>query len=205
MIKKVNMKKVIFCIIIFCSILLIQNTVLAAQTLSFNYDGKTVKYSGTTYRINIDNKEVKTDFPGIVFNKVTMLPVRALFEQMGGKVIWNSKTLIMDVTYNGMALQFKSNDANAKLNGKTIKLSAPVKKINDRLIMPIDFFKQIKELSIVIDDKAKSINISTKKPAKSESNAKTLTFEYDGKTTKYSGATYKINIDNKEVKTDFPG
>ncbi|MHB8065688.1 MAG: N-acetylmuramoyl-L-alanine amidase, partial [Ruminiclostridium sp.] len=132
-----------------------------AKTLTFEYDGKTTKYSGATYKINIDNKEVKTDFPGIVFNKATMLPVRAVFEQMGGKVIWNSKTMIMDVTYNGMALQFKNNDANAKVNGKTIKLSAPVKKINDRLIVPIDFFKQIKEVSIVIDDKAKSISIGS--------------------------------------------
>ena len=155
------MKKVIFCIIMFCSLLVIQNTVFAAQTLTFQYDGKTVKYSGISYNINVDNKEVKTNFPGIVFNKVTMLPIRAVFEQMGGKVIWSSKTQLMDVSYNGMKLQFKNNDANAKLNGKAIKLSAPVKKINDRLIVPIDFFKQIKELSIVIDDKAKSINISS--------------------------------------------
>jgi len=145
----------------FCSLLVIQNTVFAAQTLSLKYDGKTVKYSGTTYKINIDNKVVKTDFPGIVFNKVAMLPIRAVFEQLGGKVTWSSKTQLMDVTYNGVKLQFINNDAKVKIDGKTIKLSAPVKKINDRLLVPTDFFKNIQDLTLVIDNKAKSISISS--------------------------------------------
>lgn len=161
MIKKVSMKKVIFCIILFCSLLVIQTSVFAVQNLKFNYDGKTVKYSGTTYKIIIDNKEVKTDFPGIDFNKVTMIPVRAVFEQLGSKVIWSSKTQLMDVTYNGMELQFKNNDNKVKVNGKTIKLSAPAKKINDRLLVPTDFFKNIQDLTLEIDNKATTISISS--------------------------------------------
>lgn len=214
MIKNVSMKKVIFFVMMFCCLLTIQNTVSAAQTLSLNYDGKSVKYTGSTYKIAIDKKEVKTDFPGIVYNKVTLLPIRAVFEQLGGKVTWSSKTELMDVTYNGMELQFKNNDAKAKINGKTIKLSAPVKKINDRLLVSIDFLKNLETLNSVIDNKSQLINISTIKPKKittatpattTTTATKALSFKYDGKTVKYTGITYKISIDNKEVKTDFPG
>lgn len=161
MIKKVSMRKIVILAIVFCCILISQSTVFAAQTLNLNYDGKTVKYTGVSYKININSKEVKTDFPGIVFNKVTMIPLRAVFEQMGGNVTWSSKTQLMDITYNGMKLQFKNNDSKVIINGKTIKLSAPAKKINDRLLVPSDFFKNIQDLTLTINNKTKIISITT--------------------------------------------
>ncbi len=160
MIKKVNVKKTMIFILMLCCILISQNTVFAAQALKLSYDGKTVKYSGITYKISIDNKEVNTDFPGIVFNNVTMVPLRAVFEQLGGTVIWNSKTQLMDITYNEFKLQFKNNDTKVNFNGQIIKLNAPAKKINDRLLVPTDFFKNLQDTTLAIDNKAKSINIS---------------------------------------------
>ena len=160
MIKKVNVKKTMIFILMLCCILISQNTVFAAQALKLSYDGKTVKYSGITYKISIDSKEVNTDFPGIVFNNVTMVPLRAVFEQLGGTVIWNSKTQLMDITYNEFKLQFKNNDTKVNFNGQIIKLNAPAKKINDRLLVPTDFFKNLQDTSLTIDNKAKSINIS---------------------------------------------
>ncbi len=163
--KKSNFKKMLACILGCFLVLIPQFSVFAAQSLTMNYDGKKVKYSGTIYKITIDSKELKTDFPGIVFNKTTMLPVRAVFEKLGGKVVWNSKTQLMDVSYNGSKLQFKNNDINAKMDGKTYKLSTQAKKINDRLIIPVDFIKNIKSLSAAVDSKGKSINIQKIKAA----------------------------------------
>jgi N-acetylmuramoyl-L-alanine amidase len=161
MIKKLSMKKIMIFAIMFCCVLILQNTAFAAQTLSLQYDGKKVKYTGTTYSINIDNKTVKTDFPGIIFNNATMVPLRAVFEQLGGTVVWSSKTQLMDITYNGMKLQFKNNDTKVKLDGKTVKLSTPAKKINDRLIVPADFFKNLQDLTLKVDNKTKTISITS--------------------------------------------
>lgn len=205
MIKKASTKRVLICIIMFCFVLISQNAVFAAQTLSLNYDGKTVKYTGVTYGINVNSREVMTDFPGIVLNKVTMLPIRTIFEYLGGKVTWNSNTQTMDIDYNGMKLQFKNNDANVKINGKNIKLSTPAKKINGRLIVPADFFRNIKVLSLVTDNKLKIIKISSLGTKKPVSTVKGVSLYYDGKNVKYTGINYKININDQEVKTDFPG
>lgn len=210
MIKKVDMKKIMIFLVMFCCILISQNMAYATQALKLNYDGKTVKYSGTTYKISIDNKEVKTDFPGIIFNKVTMVPLRPVFEQLGGVVIWNSKTQLMDITYNGINLQFKNNDTKVKLNGQTIKLSAPAKKINDRLLVPTDFFKNIQDTTLTIDSKAKSINISQISSLKD-----ILSETFDGKdiiTLKINNPkaieSYRLTnpnrivVDLKDIKTD---
>ncbi len=209
MIRKLNMKKAIFCILMFCALLVFQNNVFAAQTMNLNYDGKTSKYSGTQYKLIIDSETVKTDFPGIVFNKVTMFPLRAVFEHLGGKVTWNSKTQVMDITYNEMKLQFKNNDNKAKINGKTILLSAPAKKINDRLVIPTDFFKNIADHTLVTDDKAKTITISTigsvKNISSKNSNEKdivTITINnFKGYEAQRHTNPNKIVIDFKNVKS----
>ncbi|HEX2925499.1 MAG TPA: N-acetylmuramoyl-L-alanine amidase [Ruminiclostridium sp.] len=163
--KIVGLKKLLVCIFVCCLVFIPQFSVFAAQTLTMNYDGKVEKYSGTIYKITIDGKELKTDFPGIVFNKVTMLPVRAVFEKLGGKVLWNNKTQIMEVTYNSSKMQFINNDANAIVDGKSYKLAAKAKKINDRLIIPVDFIKNVKDLTASVDSKTKSINLKVAKPA----------------------------------------
>ncbi len=163
--KITNFKKLLACILGCFLVLIPQFSVFAAQSLTMSYDGKKVKYSDTVYKITIEGKELKTDFPGIVFNKTTMIPVRAVFEKLGGKVVWSNKTQLMDVTYKGSKLQFKNNDINVKMDGKNYKLSTQAKKINDRLIIPVDFIKNIKSLSAAVDSKAKSINIKTVKAA----------------------------------------
>ncbi len=155
------MKKFITGIIIFCILVLSQNAVFGAQSLTLKYDNKSVKYSGVSYKITIDNKEVKTDFPGIVFNKATMFPLRPVFEALGGTVIWNSKTQILDITYRDNKYQFQNNSSSAKINGKTVKMSSAAKKINDRLIVPVDFLKNIKGLTYSIENKTAVIKITT--------------------------------------------
>lgn len=159
MIKRKFIRNVTVFILMFCCIFIFQNTVSAAA-LKLSYDGKTVNYTGASYKITINNKQINTDFPGIDFNKKTMIPLRAVFEHVGGTVVWNSKTQIMDITFNGIKLQFKNNSANATIDGKSVKLSYMAKKINDRLIVPVDFLKNMKDISYAIDTKTKTININ---------------------------------------------
>jgi|GEM_PF-2126994 len=161
MIKKVDLRKFITGVIFVCILVLSQNVVFGAQSLTLNYDNKSVKYSGVSYKITIDNNQVKTDLPGIVFNKATMFPLRPVFETLGGTVIWNSKTQIMDITYRGNQYQFQNNSSSVKINGKTVKLSSAAKKINDRLVVPVDFLKNINGLTYDIDNKAAVIKITT--------------------------------------------
>lgn len=163
--KKVYFKKIMACILGCLLVFITQYQAFAAQSLTMSYDGKKVVYSDTIYKVKIDGEEVKTDFPGIIYNKVAMLPVSAVFGKLGGKVVWNSKSQIVDVTYNGSSLRFKNNDVTAKIDGKSYKLTNQAKNINGRIIIPVDFIKNIKDLSATVDIKTKSINIKTAKVA----------------------------------------
>ena len=206
------MKKLITGIILFCIILISQNVVFAAQQLTLNYDNKSVKYSGVSYKITINEKEIKTDFPGIVFNKVTMFPLRSVFEGLGGTVIWNSKTQIMDITYKGEKYQFQNNSSNAKINGKSIQMTSPAKKINDRLIVPVDFLKSVRGLVASTDTKANIIKISTnyigsvKEISSADSGDKTIvTLKMDNhKGYKYYRLTNpnRIAVEFNNIKSD---
>ncbi|AEY65287.1 N-acetylmuramoyl-L-alanine amidase [Clostridium sp. BNL1100] len=201
--KKTNLKKMLACILGCFLVLIPQFSVFAAQSLTMNYDGKKVKYSDTIYKITIDGKELKTDFPGIVFNKTTMLPVRAVFEKLGGKVVWNSKTQVMDVSYNGLKLQFKNNDINTKMDGKTYKLTTQAKKINDRLIIPVDFIKNIKSLSATVDSKSKSINIKTVKAAPPKNENQNVKPEKPSEPVKDKPADEPEKVPVKQVLSSY--
>ena len=201
--KKTNFKKMLACILVCFFVLIPQFSVFAAQSLTMNYDGKKVKYSGDVYKITVEGKEVKTDFPGIVFNKTTMLPVRAVFEKLGGKVVWNSKTQLMDVSYNGSKLQFKNNDINVKMDGKTYKLSSQAKKINDRLIIPVDFIKNIKSLSAAVDSKSKTINIKKVKVAPPKNENQNLNNEKPNEPIKDTPTDEPEKVPLKQVLSSY--
>lgn len=206
MTKRAVFRKFFIGIFLLCIILVSQNTVFAAQTLTLKYDNKTVKYSGISYRITIDDKEVKTDLPGIVFNKSTMFPLRAVFESLGGTAVWNSKSQIMDITLQGNKYQFQSNSSNVKINGKTVKMTAPAKKINDRLVVPVDFLKNIKELVVSTDSKSKVIKITTnfigsiKEISSTNSGEKTIVTL---KVSNHKGYQYYRGTDPNRIVVDF--
>lgn len=159
MIKFKNKKKIFALLIVF--ILIFQQFSVFAAGIKLQYDGKTISYNGNIYQILINKNVLKTDLPGIVFNKTVSIPVRAVFEKLGATAVWNNKTGVMNVTYKTTKLQFTNNSSYAKVNGKSVKMVSPAKKINERLIIPASFLSQIPELKHQVDDASKIISIYT--------------------------------------------
>ncbi|MDP4093917.1 MAG: N-acetylmuramoyl-L-alanine amidase [Bacillota bacterium] len=119
-----------------------------AQTLSLTYDGKAHKYTGPTYKLAVNDELVSSDVPVIVMSGYSMVPVRTLFEKLGGKVTWNSKTLKMTVSYSNMTIELTANNYYAKINGKSVKLNVQPKKINERLMFPVSSLKSQLNFSV---------------------------------------------------------
>ena len=149
------------CIFLLTFAIVIQPLIVFAAGVKITYDGKTVNYTGDTYKITIDDKTVKTDLPGLVMNNNVMVPLRAFFESFGGTVIWNSKTEIMNITFKGNKIQFKNNSDTATLNGKNFKMASPAKKVNDRLIIPVSFMDNFAEFGYYVDKTNKVVSFFT--------------------------------------------
>lgn len=136
-------------------------TTVSAQSISLSYDGKTYKYTGATYSLKVNGEVVSSDVPVIVMSGRSMVPVRALFEKLGGTAAWNSSTQKMTVSYNGYSIVLTSNSKNAVINGKTYDMGVPAKKINERLMFPVAALKSQLNFNITLSGSEGALLIDT--------------------------------------------
>ncbi|MCR4434905.1 MAG: N-acetylmuramoyl-L-alanine amidase family protein [Clostridiales bacterium] len=134
-----------------------------SKDLLLTYDGKTLKYTGKIYTLKINDETVSTDVPPVIINSRSMVPVRAVFEKLGATVNWNASTRKMSVKYNNMSIEFKENDATAKLNGSPVKMDAAARMVNNRLTIPVSFMDKQMNMSVGWFPKEGLITIDTVK------------------------------------------
>jgi N-acetylmuramoyl-L-alanine amidase len=119
-----------------------------AKELLLQYDGSAHKYSGTVYKLQVNGKTVPCDVPPVVIKKHTLVPVRTAFEGLGATLKWESKTQQFKIVLGKTRIELRANSSSAKLDGKTVKLDAPAKLINDRLFVPAGFFSQNLKMTV---------------------------------------------------------
>ncbi len=136
-------------------------TTVSAQSISLSYDGKTYKYTGTTYKLKVNGEVVSSDVPVIVMNGRSMVPVRALFEKLGASVSWNAAAQKMTVSYNGYSILLTSNSKNAVINGTNYDMGVPVKKINERLMFPVAALKSQLNFNVTLSGSEGALIIDT--------------------------------------------
>ena len=75
----------------------------------------------------------------VIVNGRTLLPVRAVVEQMGGTVDWNGETQEVTLTYGEDEIKLTIDSTEALLNGEKQALDVAPTVMNDRTILPIRF------------------------------------------------------------------
>lgn len=78
----------------------------------------------------------------VVVNDRTLLPVRAIVEEMGGAVHWDGETQTVLLTYKDDIITLGINNPTAFLNDKKNTLDAVPAIINDRTMLPIRFIAE---------------------------------------------------------------
>lgn len=130
--------KTVICLVLFVCIIFSINTA-SAKPLQLIYDGAVHQYPWDILSLKINGETVQTDIPPIVFGERALVPARAVFEKVGAIVSWDGSAGKVSVAYNNTSMEFKINDANAKINDIPVKLEVPAKIINDRTMLPVRF------------------------------------------------------------------
>lgn len=128
--------------------------------------------SGNVYTVKVNGVTVKTDVPPIHINNHHLVPVRPVFEKLGAALVWDVAKQKMSITLKNTKIELKSNDTNAKVNNKIVKLVVPPKKVNQRLMVPVEFIKEQLNMQVgvyppknlITIDNPKSIKNITKSP-----------------------------------------
>ncbi len=159
------MKKLISVLLSICMLLSLTLTACAAEETQ-NENGTTIILKIGSPAMSVDGKDMPIDEQGtvpVIVNDRTLLPVRAVVEQMGGTVDWNGDTKEVTLSYGDDEIKLTIDSADAYLNGEKQTLDAAPTVINDRTMLPIRFIAESFKFNVEWNASEQTITITKTK------------------------------------------
>ena len=119
--------------------------------------------SGQDIKITIDGENLASDVAPVIINNRTLVPVRAIFEAIGGEVKWDQPTQTATGSKDGDIIKIQLNSKKASINGEEVILDVPAKSIKGRTLVPVRFIIESLGLDIYWDNDNRTVVISTEK------------------------------------------
>ncbi len=116
--------------------------------------------------MTVNGKDMPIDEQGtvpVIINDRTLLPVRAVVEQMGGSVGWNGETQEVTLTYGKDEIKLKIDSAEALLNGEKQTLDAAPTVMNDRTMLPIRFIAESFKFNVEWNESEQKVTVTNSK------------------------------------------
>lgn len=159
------MKKLISVLLSICMLLSLTLTACAAEETP-NENGTTIILKIGSPAMSVNGKDMPIDEQGtvpVIVNDRTLLPVRAVVEQMGGTVDWNGDTKEVTLSYGDDEIKLTIDSADAYLNGEKQTLDAAPTVINDRTMLPIRFIAESFKFNVEWNASEQTITITKTK------------------------------------------
>ncbi len=110
--------------------------------------------------VTINNNLIKFDTPAYIKNGVTLVPLRAISEELGGEVSWDEETQTVTITNGDTVVQITANSTTGIVNGEAIEISVPATKTCGRTYVPLRFLAEALGLTTEWDSENDLIEIS---------------------------------------------
>ncbi|MPM08197.1 hypothetical protein SDC9_54509 [bioreactor metagenome] len=110
--------------------------------------------------VTVNNNLVKFDTPAYIKNGVTLVPLRAIAEELGGEVSWDEETQTVTITKGDTVVQITSNSTTAVVNGETVEISLPATETCGRTYVPLRFLSEALGLNTEWDSENEIIDIT---------------------------------------------
>lgn len=126
-------------------------------------DDMTIQLQIGSSRMVVNGTEKEID-PGrntvpVVVNDRTLLPARAIVEEMGGEVAWDEASGTAAFTYDNEEVRLTVGSTTAYINGTARTLDVAPAVINDRTMLPIRFIAESFHFSVDWQEAAQLITI----------------------------------------------
>jgi N-acetylmuramoyl-L-alanine amidase len=89
--------------------------------------------------VMLDGEEGVFDVPPQIYNSRTLVPLRAVFEEMGAEVEWDAGTQTATATKGGTVVVLTIGDPNPTINGEVVELDQAAIIVGSRTLAPLRF------------------------------------------------------------------
>lgn len=111
--------------------------------------------------LQVDGQRVITDVQPVIINDRTLIPFRAVFENMGGIVGWNDESREAEVSLGTSNVKMWIDSKTAFLNGNQKELEVPALIINDRTMIPVRFVAESLNCNVDWDNDLRTVIITS--------------------------------------------
>lgn len=118
----------------------------------------------------------------VIVNERTLLPVRAVVEEMGGTVAWDAATKTVMLNYNSDEIKLVIDSPDAALNGAPQTLDTAPTIINDRTMLPIRFIAESFKFTVNWAEATQTVTITKSATSATTPTTPTTQPTNDGKT-----------------------
>jgi len=154
-----------------------------------------VPASAAAIDVKIDNKKLVMDVPAAIINDRTMVPMRAIFEELGATVVWDDATKGITAKKDGKTIRLTLNRKTAYINGSANTLDTAPTALNGRTMVPARFVAEAMGCIVQWDARTQTVNIYTESTAQTSEKYKVLRV-VDGDTfvIDYNGTEEKVRL-----------
>ncbi|KNY28255.1 N-acetylmuramoyl-L-alanine amidase family protein [Pseudobacteroides cellulosolvens] len=200
------------------SVLLSSAISLAMVSTSFSADPgltseKTVHNTQENINIKVNGVSVKSDVSPVIKDNRTLVPARAVFEQLGAKITWDEKNRQVGVTLGEDKILLTINNKKASVNNKNVEMDVPAQILNNRTLVPLRFVGEQLNMNVSWNAAQKLVTVDNKKNGNEMAKLDNIVYTPEGKNdkvtlhiTNYSDYNiFKIDDPNKNrIVVDLP-
>ena len=145
-------------------------------SISMQIDNPIMTVNGTEKEID----EGRGTAPVIV-NDRTLVPIRAIIEEMGGAVSWDEAAQTATLNYANDEIRLVINSATAYLNDEPNTIDTAPTVINDRTMLPIRFIAESFKFDVDWDEATRTVTIEKNISANDAEAENVIKLSWDNK------------------------
>lgn len=155
------MKKIFWLLVV---IILIMLPVYSYASMEIYYDGATHEYTGPNVTLILNDiifEVTEGLMPPIIIDNRTLVPVREVFETLGGRVEWYGNERAVEIELESKKVKLWIDNYIAEVDGVETKLDVPAKIISSKTMVPARFISEECGLNVEWDNDTKTVTIKT--------------------------------------------
>lgn len=143
------------------------------------------------------------DSEPVIINNRTLLPIRAVIEEIGGTVNWDNEKQEITLTYQGDNIRLIIGNTTAYLNDTAIILDTAPVIINGRTMLPIRFIAESFHFDVVWNRQTQTITITKQETTEQQENFNTEQSNNEQVNTtlsiRFGADTFTLILENNET------
>lgn len=160
--------------VITCSVLLSMIfSNISFGSMKLTYDGVEHEYTADPITLIINEKIIESEVPPIIIDSRTLVPARAVFEELGATVSWVEETQKIFISLEENLILLTVNSSEANINGEIKAIEVPPKIVNDSTMIPLRFVAEALNFDIAWNGNERIASISSKQEQTTQTEATT--------------------------------